>query len=369
MIALERLQASENRIQQYWDDYTHVTPYQLSLHKVDEDWDSVEPANRQKWESWRGQKIHWQQQVAFLNNELKEKYSQDTDQLVKEYGPSLLHGAAGALTHGIIHLGWAIDAESPWMITEGLAYLNFAYLGFKESTEFSYNSHSEAGPIDSYLRVARSYAEENLQENWIERVKAKYDESFHPELVPAGFQWHLAKALYEPHSVATKLPTWLHDKPLKDIMEEMYKAVVSVYLATRSPEGNGNFVILHLITSLWGLEKTLRVLDLPEEREREVLAEFYAVSVVLLSMGSSGFPSVESLEATLRNFPYSDMSPTETDWSEAVQAGIGETEEHNIKLVYVARELWRRYDRWSGFFEAAKSFTLTPEIGPAPFKA
>ncbi|KAL7568746.1 hypothetical protein ACA910_021739 [Epithemia clementina (nom. ined.)] len=378
VVALEGLQAPEARVQEYWDEYTLLTPYRLPLHKVEEEWDSVEPATLDEWNAWRGKKINWQNQVVFMSQQLKEKYDNDTNSLVKAFAPSLVSGAAGALTHGIIHLGWAIDAQSPWMIAEGLAYLNFAYLGFnnhknnknKETTAvFSYNKHTESSPMDSYLRVARTFEQEGLQESWIERVKAAYDNSFHPELVQAGFQWQLAKALHEPHAVATELPTWLEEKSMQELWEDLYTSVVFVYLATRSPEGNGNFVVLHLITALWGLEKTLRVLELSDETERKVLGEFYALSVVLLSMRSDGFPSVLSLEQVQRNFPQNGQStPADTDWSVVVKAAIAETEEHNIKLVYVARELWRRYNYWSGFYEAAKSFTLTPQIGPTPFQ-
>ena len=47
-----------------------------------------------------------------------------------------------------------------------------------------------------------------------------------------------------------------------------------------------------------------------------------------------------------------------------MEKGIAETEEHNIKLVYIMRELSNRYGGWSGFAEAAMAFTLTPNIGP-----
>lgn len=116
VVALERLQAPETRIQEYWDNYTSLTPYNLPLHKISNEWDNVEPATHEQWNHWRGKKIHWQKQVTLLNKELQEKYNNNTNSLVKEYAPPLLSGAAGALTHGIIHLGWAIDAESPWMI-------------------------------------------------------------------------------------------------------------------------------------------------------------------------------------------------------------------------------------------------------------
>jgi uncharacterized protein (DUF2132 family) len=52
------------------------------------------------------------------------------------------------------------------------------------------------------------------------------------------------------------------------------------------------------------------------------------------------------------------------DWETTVAAGNQETEAHNIKLVYVMKALWDRY-QWSGFSQAAKCFVLTPSIGPS----
>ena len=51
-------------------------------------------------------------------------------------------------------------------------------------------------------------------------------------------------------------------------------------------------------------------------------------------------------------------------WQEITDRARAEDEEHNIKLVYVCRELWRRYGHWRGFRAAAETFIATPSIGP-----
>lgn len=63
-------------------------------------------ATQDQWTDWRGKKVEWQAQVLFMDQEL-EKLDCDTDALVKKYAAELLDGIAGALTHGIIHAGWA----------------------------------------------------------------------------------------------------------------------------------------------------------------------------------------------------------------------------------------------------------------------
>jgi len=369
IVALDRLEAESSRVQQYWDSYTTVTPYNLQLHKIEDDWESVKPIRDDaEWLELRGKKQKWQQQVAYMNQQLEHKYKGDIAKLVQEYAtPDLLHGLAGALTHGIIHLGWAIDANSPWMITEGLAYLNFCHLGvapekLKTASQDATAEDTSFWPMDSYLSVAEEFEKENLQQEWVEKAKATYDECFHPELVVAGFQWQVAKVLKDAHPVATNLPAWLETLPLDQLWEHMYRTTVWLYLATRDPkDGHGNFLVLHLITSLWGLEHVSRVVD-NEKVTRLALGQFYASSVSLLA--TSGFPSASSLQDIQTKEPIEGKANDSVDWKPIVKKGIEETEEHNIKLVYVTRELWKRYNHWNGFVEAAKSFTITPNIGP-----
>ena len=362
IIALDRLDASNARIQEYWDKYAASTPYNLPLHKVKEDWNQVKPASAGEWKAWRGQKVNWQAQVALMQQELQARNS-DADKLVADYAPEMLPGIMGALTHAIIHVGWAIDAASPWMITEGLAYLNFAHMGISES-QFTWNAvDADAGPMETFGRVAETWESQNLAETWIARAKAAHDETFHPELVPAGFQWEFAKVVDQPHAVVTQLPTWISTMDINDVWESMYRATVYLYLATRDSVGHGNFLVLHLMTSLWALEKTLNVIK-DDTIGRKAIGYYYAGMISLLSTAASGFPSKAALTAIQDQFPTSAVDAGNLDWTETVKAGIAEEEEHNIKLVYVMKELWHRYNHWKGFSEASRSFTLTPNIGP-----
>lgn len=366
VIALDRLRAPEERIQEWWDQYTKVTPYGLRLHEVNQEWDSVVPCGGgdDEWNEIRGRKEKWQEMCVFLQKELSGRFGGDVDELVRAHAPDLLPGMAGALTHGIIHLGWAIDAESEWMIIEGLAYLNFCFLGVdpeKIGVVDEGEGSGEETPLQSLIGAAERWEKDDLANTWIAKVKSKYGEDFHSELVPAGFQWQLAKVLEEPHEVATKVPRWMIDTPLPDLWQGLYRTVVLVYLATRDSEGNGNFLVLHAITSLWGLEHVLRVLD-DDEVTRTSLQQYYTMLVCLLCASTAGFPSSGSLRMTADK--YGSTLTEEPDWDPIEARGMAEEEEHNIKLVYVCRELWRRYGRWSGFCEAARSFTLTPNIGP-----
>jgi hypothetical protein len=124
------------------------------------------------------------------------------------------------------------------------------------------------------------------------------------------------------------------------------------------------------MSSLWGLQKTLEAID-QETVTRKAIAHYFASVVCLLSTASGGFPSPKSLDDARTLFSPDKVDAADLDWAPIVKSGIAEEEEHNIKLVYMMKELWNRYDHWSAFSDAARSFTLTPNIGPAKpvFKA
>lgn len=367
IVALQNIHATDDRIQEWWDAYTQETPYGYQLHKVDQDWDSVQPCSQEQWKKWNGKKVHWQEMSVFMQRELNDRFNGDISQLIREYAPPLIPGMAGALTHGIIHLGWAIDAKSDWMIVEGLAYLNFCNVGVEPSKISVDQENAETNPLDSFTRIAKTWDTENLADTWIASVMSKYGEDFHSELVPAGFQWQLAKVMHEPHEVATKVPKWLLDTPLTTLWENIYRTVVLVYLASRDAEGNGNFLILHAMTSLWGLEHVLQVID-DEEVTRKSLQQYYTMLVCLLAGSASGFPTSSILsKPSILSKAANEYPVTSTeipDWKPIEARGMAEEEEHNIKLVYVCRELWKRYNNWSGFCDASRAFILTPNIGP-----
>jgi hypothetical protein len=337
---------------------------------VETPWENVQPLTAEEWNHVRGKKVQWQEMVQFLKN-LQDGDNNDNDlssshDLVRKFAPDLLNGIAGALTHGIIHLGWAIDAENPWMIKEGLAYLNFCHIPV---ASLESKSVVETDALSSFLRISKEWHAHDLGNIWIAPTKARYDESFHPELVPAGFQWHLAKVLNDAHPVATKLPSWLQEKPLPEVWKDLYHLVALIYVGTRSSQKNGNFIILHLITSLWALENVCRVID-NDDVTRSALESYWAVAICTLSASSAGFPTTKQLEMAFQEFPLEEEAVDDEnfDWTEIVKRGCAEQEEHNIKLVYVCKELWNRYGRWKAFSEAAQSFTLTPNITPATTK-
>lgn len=68
------------------------------------------------WEDQLGKKKDFSALFNFFDEQEREK---GLEGVVQAYAPLLLPGATAALMHGIIHLGWGLDAGSRCMIIEG----------------------------------------------------------------------------------------------------------------------------------------------------------------------------------------------------------------------------------------------------------
>jgi hypothetical protein len=293
-----------------------------------------------------------------------------------KHGPTLLEGSIGALTHALIHTGWAIDAENPQMLAEGLAYLIHAHLPL-HSERFQANMIQEESPFASLIRISREYHSDHLQQ-WAQQVinskKYNKDSGFRAEIRETGFQWQLSKIIEEGHDLLYKLPSWLDDLPVSTIFEELHKSVTLLYTATTCVETSesvdlfknpGNFFILHLITSLWGLEFLL--LKLPSSQHRFALKVFWVSMLALLftSKVTAHFFTERILSILHKKYWTVVDSTAESvtqSWKETVDRALKDEEEHNIKLVYVEQQLYERYHHWSLFRLAASNFTPTPNV-------
>jgi len=72
----------------------------------------------------------------------------------------------------------------------------------------------------------------------------------HPELVRSGLQFRIAKMLAQGHPLIYSTPTWINNQNNSSIWQQLHYAVTLLYL-----EQPGDFLILHLLTSLHAMEK------------------------------------------------------------------------------------------------------------------
>jgi len=64
--------------------------------------------------------------AEFFDYECQIRFNDDKHSLLHEYLPQLIDEISGALTHGIIHLGFALKSPSSQSIGDALAYMVFS---------------------------------------------------------------------------------------------------------------------------------------------------------------------------------------------------------------------------------------------------
>jgi len=239
VVALDRLGASAERAQEYWDAYTTETPYGLTLHKA-QGWKEIAPIAPNEWKALRSTKTKWQEQTLFLHHQMQ---ATSPLEVLQEYAPALLRqGTAGGLLHGIIHTGWGVDTNDTWMMSEGLAYWNFGLVGVESTVLKEAPISDNATPWETTVRLAREFHAHDLAKTWVEPTKLKYDETFHPELVASGFQWQVAKILKDLHPLFQVRPRWVDETPKDQLWKDLYLWATLLHLTSRQ-DGHGNFVV------------------------------------------------------------------------------------------------------------------------------
>ena len=364
VIALAGLDASPERIQTYYDNYAKLTPYGYGLEAPKASKHTISDAN---WEQLRGERTSYWSYCAFFNQKETEL---GLDETLKRYIPRLIPGWAGAFTHATIHLGWALDANNRWMAIEGLAYMAFSYVSChpERATTVQKAGSTRELAVDSLLRIAGVWeADHDALQRWVEALIAEPSSGaaagIHPELARSGLQYRIARLLAEGHPLICEVPAWIEDQDAATSWEQLYYAVTLLYLALP-----GDFVLLHLITSLHAMEQ---IADRLPVGQRAYVVKCFWIGMLCTVFSRADFPAktkLAALHATYEAAIDGDALPAGSQgWEQIVARAIEEAEEHNPKMVYVLRRVWQRTGRRAVYRDAAAHFTTTPEL-PASFE-
>ncbi len=281
------------------------------------------------------------------------------EQLLKKYLPELLPGWAGSLAHATIHLGWGLSVNNRCMMIEGLAYMAFSFISCRPECLFAKQSQllKDESVIKSILRIAEKW-ESNYDElhNWAENLisdkSSRAVQKIHPDL-DKSLQYRIVRILNEGHPLIYQEPDWIMRQEISLTWEQLYYAMTIVYLAKP-----GDFVILHLLTSLYAMEKIANELTL----EYQFFAiKNYWVGMLCILFSKADFPKrkdLVDLHAIYENSYDTAWENLEnTKWSETIARALKESEEHNPKLVYLMQDLWKRTGYRTIYRNAAKCYT------------
>lgn len=360
VVALAGLNASAERIEEYYRQYVRETTYGYGLEPARPSRVAVNEANCL---SLLGQRTSFTSLCEFFDAAIARD---GLDVVLAQWMPELIPGWVGAFTHATIHLGWGLDYGHPRMITEGLAYMVFSWVSCHPQRQRVNNLIPGTNAIESLIAVTDMLEQDPVAfASWAARVQngeiAPKKAQCHPELKRSGLQYRIAMALAEGHPLMDSVPGWLLSEPLEDIWLQLHYCVAIIYLARP-----GDFVNLHLITSLHAMEEIAA--RLPQAQRRQVARCFWQGMLGVLFSGGDVPASdvLADLHARWQNATdQADAPEMLANWQTVVDAAIAEAEEHNPKLVYVAQKMWHRTGFGAVYRAAANCFTTTPELPPS----
>jgi Questin oxidase-like len=255
------------------------------------------------------------------------------------------------------------------MTVEGMAYLAYSYDSCHPERATPHGP-DDATPAASLLRIAREWQDRGDELHaWAVAVTSDTRQAavsgIHPELLRSGLQFRIARVLAEGHPLLYETPSWITRAEPPD-WAELYYAVALLYLAAP-----GDFVLLHLVTSLHAMQRIAE--RLPSAQQRAVVHAFW-IGLLGIVFSGAEFPAHRKLAALHASFHdardhsadnSADAAPSvERDGRHTVARAALEDEEHNPKLVYVLRRAWQADPR-SILRVAAAQFTSTPELPPS----
>lgn len=278
LIALEKMGASQIRLQEFFDEYSQNLELLIPIAQLD-------PITTQNWAEHLGQSDSYHSYLLFFTHQL---ISAGITQTLKQYVPVLITGIATDAFHCVIRLAYAIEINDMHEIACSLAYFASAYtiLGERTSCE----------PISS---------DPEMLLRRIRNIK---------NLVGNQFQ---DNALINRFVKVTKIPEFSHISGWLSISDSTVKhcakAAIKLYATTK------NFTALHIVTATHAFRVLLPYLS----KANEILPHYWqAFCTAYISIGSP-----EITEFHISDSPY---MPWKDIFSEATKA----TDDHTIKLIY-----------------------------------
>jgi hypothetical protein len=240
---------------------------------------------------------------------------------INEYFPALSHGVAGAAFHGLITLGWGLEADCDETVAEGMAYLAFCNLPLGTLAE----EGVKKDPLQ-ILKEVKARPELSLSTLFEQYHK---DHTDHP-----GFQTRL-KIIRDKHGSALmkEFDLYLDESGSEEYMQATLKTLSQITCEGFANSGYRDFFMLHGITSYRALKMVLRHLHRASDKIVALKHYWRAFVCAYVAQGRIDLFIPEKFY----NLPLS--------WAKIIKPAIKNDDEHLIKIVYVCKREEEEYGK------------------------
>ena len=291
LVAMHRLGGSDERLGEYFATYRDAHDLQPSPPPV-------APVERANWTAALGERARETDYRSFFGDEVERLGARAA---VAAYLPALLPGVAASATHGLMRLAYGMMRDDAAEVATALGYWAAMYLELGAAT-------GAAPTTDDPVEVLR---------------RMRPVESYRHVETELDLLWHFMRAVAakpEFHGVVD----WLAIGP--DTFAQARRASLALYAGTM------DFCALHALTGChW-----LRLIGPATPEPGLALRYFWqAIAALYPKIGFPDLPTAESLEAWRRQ-----PCP---DWPDIEAAAVRSDDEHDLSLVFSAREEWKAF--------------------------
>lgn len=308
LVAMQRMGATDGRLADFfvaYRDTNHLVPVPPP----------IAPIERTRWTEALGDRSREGDYRTFFAGEVARLGGRKT---IATYLPTLIPGIAASATHGFMRLAYGVMRSDDDEIAAALGIWSATYL--------------ELGRVTGAAPVT--------DEPGVVLLRLQPVESLRHVETELDLLWHFMRGVSEKPEFRPVVD-WLEIKP--DSLARVARASLALYAATM------DFCALHALTGThW-----LRLLR-PMAPDPNLALRYFWQSIAALypKIGFPDLPTAEMLDAW-RNLP----SP---DWSEIEAAAVRSDDEHDLSLVFSAREEWKVYGDRLYQVVAARRVKLIP---------
>jgi hypothetical protein len=308
LVAMQRLGASPERLAEFfavYRDTNHLVPSPPP----------VAPIERARWSVALGDRKRETDYRSFFDGEVMRLGPRAA---IAAYLPTLLPGIAASATHGLMRLAYGVLREDAAEIATALGYWAATYIELGKATGAPPVTDD---PVEVLVRMRPVEAYRHIE----------------PEL---DLLWHFMREV-------AKRPEF---RPLVDwlaIGPDTFRRAVTASLALFA--GTMDFCALHALTGCHWLRLIRPVNPAPDLALRHF---WQSIAALYPKIGFPDLPSAEMLDE-LRRAP----AP---DWPEIAAAAVRSNDEHDLSLVFSAREEWKVYGDRLYQVVAARRLNLIP---------
>jgi hypothetical protein len=289
LVAMHRLGGSDERLAEFFETYRVSNKLQAPPPPI-------APIERNNWTSSLGARERESDYRRFFADEVSRLGAKGA---AAAYLPTLLPGLAASATHGLMRLAYGALRDDAAEIATALGYWAATYLRLGQASGAPPLTDD---PVEVLLRMRGVVAYQDI----------------HPE---RDLLWHFMRAVAAKPEFAP-LVDWLAIGP--KTMPQMRAASLALYAGTM------DFCALHALTGChW-----LRLIEPLTPDFAMALRYFWqAIAALYPKIGFPGLPGDEALEEW--------RQASCPDWPEIAAAAVTSDDEHDLSLVFSAREEWR----------------------------